>query len=360
MDYIAENVKDRRKRKAGRKAICPDLTDDEIQEYARLVAEDRKEMDNDVGRPQTVHERALELLNRNLNSSRADIKSYNQAMKLVLMHDALGEIDDTVDWETPKRMGISRNFERGPKALQRSVVLPGWAAIPLYEASLTPDAEIDRDCDQVRAMIKVFCDGWGEWSLDEFREALGSSVTRDRLDAFLRKRGTDGNQLKSAAFILSWEFFNRRQQLGLPIRDVYIQDDLKFLREAEESSKVTREQVNLQKAHFEAKKKLKKGHEHQSKNMAMRHLAEKAELESTQERQLQEMKHSQTREMGALRLREAQAARLAKTEEEALSDHTDHTIEVAPLAESSSGKLNRKRPSGGGDGGRAKRATRSS
>lgn len=87
---------------------------------------------------------------------------------------------------------------------------------------------MDRDCDQVRAMIKTFLSSW-DWSAETFRLALGASVSRDKFITFLKKRGVDAAQLRSAAYLLSWEFFNRRQKLALSIVDVDFRDDLKTL-----------------------------------------------------------------------------------------------------------------------------------
>jgi hypothetical protein len=122
---------------------------------------------------------------------------------------------------------------------------------------------VDRDCDQVRAMIKVFLSAW-DWDSENFRLAFGPSITRDRLLSFMQKRGTDAAQLRSAAFLLSWEFFNRRQKLGLSIVNVDFRDDLKKLEKNARLAALSEAQQALVKKHEEEVKVLedKHGKEH--------------------------------------------------------------------------------------------------
>ncbi|KAK5652400.1 hypothetical protein OQA88_10592 [Cercophora sp. LCS_1] len=216
MDWIAETVKEDTK-EVCRKAICPDLTDAEIEEYVRLVAEHREEM-NKTPPPPTREEKIQQILDSQ------GARTYNQALKLVLLYEALNEIDESVDHKTPKMVGVQRNFAIGPKPLDGSVYIPHWGMLP-RERELPPQLEVDRDCDQVRAMIKIFCKTSFDWSLDSFRVALGERLTIDQLTKFLQKRGTDAHQLKSAAFLLSWEFFNRRERLGLRLDFCFVQED---------------------------------------------------------------------------------------------------------------------------------------
>lgn len=89
-----------------------------------------------------------------------------------------------------------------------------YQALPT-ERSLKLDARIDRNCDQLRTLIKRFTAKGNEWSLDDFRMAFGS-VERRQLTAFMEKSGPEaGKQLK--VYPLAWDFVNLREQIGLPL-----------------------------------------------------------------------------------------------------------------------------------------------
>ncbi|KAK3360554.1 hypothetical protein B0T25DRAFT_535891 [Lasiosphaeria hispida] len=245
MDWIAENLAGSKERtQATRRAICRDLTDAEIEDYARLIAEDGRKRREEAERPSTPLTRE-ELARRILESGQV-VKTIGQAMKIVLMNEAVEEIDVTVDWEMQKPMGIRR---RPQGFVEGSVITPHWAPL-VCEGGLVPDVDVDRDCDQVRAMIKTFLASW-DWSAETFRVALGASVTRDRFIAFLKKRGTDAAQLRSAPYLLSWEFFNRRQKLGLAIVDVDFRDDLETLEKKRQNESLSESQRALVKAQKE-------------------------------------------------------------------------------------------------------------
>jgi hypothetical protein len=108
--------------------------------------------------------------------------------------------------------------------LTRSVVRPpavnrpgSWQPLPA-EWHIEVNRDIFYDCDQVRAMVKRFVDE-GEWTIDEFRAALGSEdglVTREQLNNFLGQSGPR-NGIRCKAFPLCWEFFHRREKLSLPL-----------------------------------------------------------------------------------------------------------------------------------------------
>ncbi|KAK0646890.1 hypothetical protein B0T16DRAFT_446778 [Cercophora newfieldiana] len=228
MDYIDEQLEDGIKQRATRKAICFDLTDAEIEQYTRLIAEDRVKVEKEADRgcKPLSRQKRIELI---LESGKL-AQTREQATEIILLADAVDDIGSTTDWKMPKPMGIYRDLQRGPKAVKGSVVKPNSAPLKKYESGLATDMEVDRDCDQVRAMIRAFCGSFW-WSAESFLVALGPAVTRDEFTAFIKKRGTDADQLESAAYLLSWEFFNRRQQLGLLIKDPYPEGDLKKLKE---------------------------------------------------------------------------------------------------------------------------------
>ena len=255
MDWIAECLEGPEERKqAAREAICPDLTDAEIEEYARLIAEDRKKLNEEAERPPTPLTRE-ERARRILDHGRV-VNTIDQAMKIVLMNEAVAEIDETIDWQTPKPMtGIPRRW----KKVEGSVVTPHWAPLAC-EYDIIPDADVDRDCDQVRAMIKTFLSSW-DWSAEAFRLALGANLSRDKFIAFLKKRGTDAAQLRSAVYLRSWEFFNRRQKLALPIVDVDFRDDLKTLEKRRRDESLSEPQRALDKAQEEELKSLTARHD---------------------------------------------------------------------------------------------------
>jgi hypothetical protein len=213
MDYIAVHF-DEDKRQVVRKAICPDLTDSQIEEYARLIAEDRYERAKPDRLAAQRHEKAQRLL-----SGDKSVRNMREAGNLVLQEEALELVDANVDLRRYPT-GV-RNGDR-PTWTPQSVVQPDSMQMP-EEAGIAIQWLVDRDCDQVRAMIKRFVTE-GAWTLEQFRHALGT-VTRKKMTAFLRMRGNDG-QLRLSAYILSWEFFNWRDQLGLPLSGVKVADDI--------------------------------------------------------------------------------------------------------------------------------------
>ncbi|KAM7202611.1 hypothetical protein V8F20_004400 [Naviculisporaceae sp. PSN 640] len=390
MDYILQHEVDEEVKEAARKAICPDLTDAEIEKYAVLISQDRKRKDeeNEAERQAPQTQATREEVAREYVAA-GEVSTMAQAMKVISMDEALGEIDSDIDWQTPKPMGIRR---RAGVEVEGSVTTPHWA--PLGIERVEPDMEVDRDCDQVRAMIKIFImSPWSSWSAEEFRIALADNITRDKFTAFLKRRGTDATQKRSAAYLLSWEFFNRRQKLGLPLEGADPRDDLDILvekrddakrsereramiathkeeREALEKrqsleirglSRVHKGQLEAQiKAHVEELKALVAAHPwgtpgHSEK---LRELAEKQEKEDDIEREkqaeqdsilgdthckeIQALEREQEQQLGALKKEERQEAVRAKEEREA-------------LGETRPSRLN-KRSSGGAGRGRAKRA----
>jgi len=64
-----------------------------------------------------------------------------------------------------------------------------------------------------------------EWTLDEFRQTLGR-VSRQQMATFLSKEGSDSHQLLSAAYQLSWELFNWRNPMALPLLGACVAGDV--------------------------------------------------------------------------------------------------------------------------------------
>ena len=241
MDYINTNVPDKRKR-AARKAICPDLTDAKIRKYTELIAQDRVRVE------EAQEEQSAKNAARNTAVARymeaKEAAAVTKVKHREELEEALAAVDKDVDLEpcdgVPR---IVRNPER-PRMIERSVVKPGSLPMP-GESQIGYQYDIDRDCDQVRAMIKIFVTE-GEWTLDGFRQAL-QRVSRQQLTTFLKKTGNDG-QKKTAAYQLSWEFFNWRESLGLPLKGARVADDVAAVRTRErERQKAVREREREQK-----------------------------------------------------------------------------------------------------------------
>lgn len=189
MDYINDQLPDH-KRGAVRRAVFSDLTEAEINLYSTLIADQRIEAE----KPPPRQPGAARLLDQ--------------------QRALLGAIDEDMVDLTPNPFPIAeRNLSTMP-LLSWSVVRPRFPDQLPTECPGGLDLDIYYDCDQIRAMIKLFI-STGEWTMDEFRMALGG-VTRAQLNTFL---GHDGplNGLRCKAFQLCWEFFHRREMLDLPL-----------------------------------------------------------------------------------------------------------------------------------------------
>ncbi|KAK4443116.1 hypothetical protein QBC34DRAFT_417589 [Podospora aff. communis PSN243] len=351
MDYIWESVKSKEERQASRRAICSDLTEGEISEYIALIVEDRQKKEeerNPLPTLPTREEKARAILRHN---SHGDIRTYDQAMKVVLMYEAASEIDETVDWKTPKSMGIRRNLASGPGRFDRSVITPHWAP-PVYEEDSSGFVEVDRDCDQVRAMISIFCGGCSSWSLDVFRDHLGSSMTRDKFTTFLNKRGTDSAQLKSGAYLLSWEFLKRREHLGFGIENVDFRDDLDTMRKRDRPEGPEDEEEEVMEPEEQL---VAEARRRQHKDEEGARVTEKKVIAQLQDKELAALKNPQPVVMD---LAPSKARTATQKKRGASATAKPPASKATPLGEVSSKRLN-KRLSDGGDRVFTKRVTRS-
>lgn len=152
-------------------------------------------------------------------------RDMKEAISIVKMEEAMDEVDETVPLSSSP-VGITRNFNL-PGALDLSVVRPRTMPDRVEVKYMEYDNEVDYTCDQIRAMIKIFVRD-GDWTLDEFRQCL-KSVSRQQMTSFLEKRGQQGPQLRSAAYLKSWDFFNRREYLELPLSGCKFRDDFNVL-----------------------------------------------------------------------------------------------------------------------------------
>ncbi|KAI1098126.1 hypothetical protein F4804DRAFT_350767 [Jackrogersella minutella] len=101
------------------------------------------------------------------------------------------------------------------KVLSGSVIIPKLNDRLPGEVAADVGTEIDRDCDQIRAMIKILTCHGGEWTVDQFRRTLGH-ISRPKLTSFLEKWGPRGG-VHCLSFLLGWEFFKLREILGCPL-----------------------------------------------------------------------------------------------------------------------------------------------
>lgn len=243
MDYITTQLPEE-KHKAAHKAICCDLTDEQIVEYLDLLAQAKEKRERPQKkakeRPQRVADERVQSLSDEKLAKAQDLvddkqaRTLNEALNMVMLEEAFDSIDADI-YLIPLRLGLTSNvsmpkLELGitrnasmPKLLSRSVVKPGRMPTD-EEREIILQSEVDWNCDQIRAMIKIFVSE-GEWTLDEFRQALGS-VSRQQLTSFLSKTGHEGPQQRTSAYLLSWDFFNWREYLGLPLSGARISKDL--------------------------------------------------------------------------------------------------------------------------------------
>ncbi|KAB5578560.1 hypothetical protein GE09DRAFT_555388 [Coniochaeta sp. 2T2.1] len=238
MDCVGVLVDDEH-RQAARKAICPELTDAQIEEYDALVKEQKR-----LREARLEAEREDEQFKAAQKVAAGPLKSKKEARVIGDLYDALMCVDDEVNLARYLIATGTRNPDR-PKMISRSVVRPNHAPLAA-EGMIEYQDSIDYDCDQVRAMIKIFIDD-GDWTIDQFRQTLG--VTRQQLVKFLSGRG-DSHALLSAAYQLSWEFFNWRDQLGLPLSGADIEEDTRHVQELaqqgdREQSEESEEQARL-------------------------------------------------------------------------------------------------------------------
>ena len=373
IDWVADCFEgSEAEKQALRRAICPDLSDKEITDYARLIAADKMEKESKAEqedarertREWTQEERARELLKADRGRA---FKTPAQAMKAIMLQDAIDEVDETIDYQTPKLVGVRR---KTTQQVEGSVVTPHWSGT-CHETGLVPDEMVDRDCDQVRAMIKVFLSAW-DWDSENFRSAFGPSITRDRLLSFMQKRGTDAAQLRSAAFLLSWEFFNRRQKLGLSIVNVDFRDDLKKLEKNARLAALSEAQQALVKKHEEEIKVLEdkhgkehdewdKGRRRESEALVTRHAEELKALwenrgEDFSERRDEMAKRQRKKEDEMVKERGEELRELQERQHEEMEAlEKSHAKALKAAGEGRRGRSG-KRPSNGLDGGKAKRS----
>jgi hypothetical protein len=248
MDYTTTEVPTFKQRTVC-KALCPELMNRQITEYLDLLARDKWEKEAPKRLAEETYDKAHELLEEK------KVGTLAEGRNLVLLNDAIEKVNTDVDL-TPKPLGIRRNIDL-PVLIPGSVVKPGFFPLD-QEGKIVYQYEVDRDCDQIRAMIKIFLDE-GEWTQAQFCRAAGG-LTRKQLTAFMNKRGQDKAQSRLKAYLLSWEFFNFRDALGLPLRGANIAKDVAAVERQKgvpNGRKRTNAQADTEKAAPKAKRQKK-------------------------------------------------------------------------------------------------------
>ncbi|KAI1742428.1 hypothetical protein F4680DRAFT_463898 [Xylaria scruposa] len=185
------------KRDEVRQVVFSDLTSSQIKQYAAAIEEIESQAEGrrpaKVKKPRRSRgavDRAR--LVREIQQSRKI--TAQEAECIIEEEEELDAIDDTIN--------LAPNQSFTALKLKKD------------EVSVPEECEVDRDCDQVRAMIKIFVRA-GHWKTDDFIRAL-ERIRRRQLIEFLKKRGPlQGKQ--SSVFRQSWNFFKKRELLGIEL-----------------------------------------------------------------------------------------------------------------------------------------------
>lgn len=216
VDYVQTNLKtDLRSRVL--EAVIDDLSAAEIEQYSTAILRLKEDQESETGTRAAVSNkkrrtRVKEILTSKKLKNAAEIKN---VLEQEAEFDAINS-----DVDPNRRPGLAtRRYSHCD--LFHSVIKPD-APKTAREQKLDGEMEsserwIDRDCDQIRTMIKDFTRE-GEWTPDQFRKALGA-IERAELTAFLKKRGPSAGS-RCYVYELAWEFFKRREKLGLPLKPV--------------------------------------------------------------------------------------------------------------------------------------------
>ncbi|GAW12852.1 hypothetical protein ANO14919_022230 [Xylariales sp. No.14919] len=205
-----------------RRIVFSDLTSSQIKQYATAIEEIEIQMAEDKlektkkrpaktkksQRPRKASDRALMVRRVQLSRKIAP----QEAECIMKQEEILDAVDDTICLAPSPSFAARKTRFEHPYHFGReySVLTPGALVQKDAEISI-PSCDVDRDCDQLRAMIKIFVRK-GHWTMDEFIQAL-HGPRRRQISDFLEKRGPlQGKQ--SSVFVRIWIFFKRRELLG--------------------------------------------------------------------------------------------------------------------------------------------------
>lgn len=230
MDYINDQVAES-KRADVRKAVFDDLTTAEIEKYSACVAKERKDKETadlappaNTGSKQTTRTRKRLSEDERIDALGGGVVDYDDDLSILVVPDDIrsramaNKVDQEAVLDQIPHVDLTLRPDCGyrdddyPDYIPHSVVTPGLRTKLPVERDLVLERKMDRDFDQVRTMIKEFTSE-SDWTVDDFRLAL-FGVERKQLTTFLEKIGPQAGN-KSIAYALSWEFFKRREQLGL-------------------------------------------------------------------------------------------------------------------------------------------------
>ncbi|KAI1653451.1 hypothetical protein F4813DRAFT_374345 [Daldinia decipiens] len=209
MDYIITELEDDQK-ECAKKAVFPDLSATELEQYSALI-----EKEVEKNKPKTRDEMIARI------AGKKPLRTESEMERVLDQAYAMDQVDKDIDL-TPQPGFSIRDYGR-PGPLVRSVVQPGLRQLTPEESGLNVGIDIDKDCDQIRVMIVCFVDGKG-WTADQFRWALGN-VSRQQLTTFLLERGPKQG-VNNSIFHHAWEFFKKREILGLPLTEVSEEDTI--------------------------------------------------------------------------------------------------------------------------------------
>ncbi|KAI1136454.1 hypothetical protein F5Y05DRAFT_391332 [Hypoxylon sp. FL0543] len=221
MYYINTELREEQ-RKNAKRAVFSDLSPTEIQQYSTLIM---KEPEEDG--PRTKKEMIAKIVgDRYIMTGHERAEVLEQAM-------ALEEVETDIDL-TPKP-GFAIRLDNSPPPISRSVVVPGRINATPEELRIEPGTDIDRDCHQIRAMIAIFIKRT-KWTADQFRLAL-PGARRPDLTTFLQEDGDAPWEGDYWLVALAWEFFKRRELLGLPLADTSTSEDGGVLQERDANTR---------------------------------------------------------------------------------------------------------------------------
>ncbi|KAI1365500.1 hypothetical protein F5Y08DRAFT_174448 [Xylaria arbuscula] len=197
-------------------ALFPDLTSSEREEYSAII----EEIEHPPEVPKTAKVKKPRR-SREVSLTEADRVRDIQLTRKITTQEAgcimkeeklLDTVDDTIDLSPdPSFAALKLKVTDSDSPSGR------WgAARENDKVSVPHDCVIDRNCDQVRAMIKILVRKGHLGTNDLIRALDGGQVRHPQLIKFLEQHGPlEGKQSK--AFQQIWHFFKKRELLGIEL-----------------------------------------------------------------------------------------------------------------------------------------------